>query len=154
MNSDLTYIFDECAFPSISKGSDDNIYYLYQADDIPGYATEATTENNIRVVKVLKSDIWITDIEEVGVINTQNVSQNYPNPFNGTSSVYVTLPEAAPLSLEIHNMIGQLVSAVPERIYQAGKQEIKIDGNKLEAGIYFYTVISGETKVTQKMIVK
>ncbi|RLD59234.1 MAG: hypothetical protein DRJ05_06715 [Bacteroidetes bacterium] len=153
LNSDLAYIFDECVFPSVAKNSDENIYYSYQADDIPGTTTEASTENFYRVVKVLKSDVWITGVEEMDVINTQNVSQNYPNPFNGTSSVYVTLQEAAPLSLEIHNMIGQLISVTPERIYQAGKQEIRIDAQNLEAGIYFYTVISNETKLTQKMIV-
>ncbi len=153
MNSDLVYIFDECAFPSIAANTDDNIYYMYQADDVPGIATTAATENHIRVVKVLKSDIvGINETEKV--IGVNNVSQNYPNPFKGTSSVYVNLTEAATLSLEVHNMMGQLVSVVPERNFPAGKQELTISAQNLNSGVYFYTVISGETKVTRKMIVE
>jgi hypothetical protein len=155
MNTDLIYIFDECVYPSIAANTDDNIYYSYQADDVPGPSTNglSSTENHIRVVKVLKSDI--VGVEETNeAINTSNVSQNYPNPFNGTSTVYVNLTESASLSLEVHNMMGQLVSIVAERNYPAGRQQLTIDAQNLDSGVYFYTVISGETKITKKMIVE
>ncbi|MCD4788709.1 MAG: T9SS type A sorting domain-containing protein [Bacteroidales bacterium] len=38
--------------------------------------------------------------------------------------------------------------------YSAGKQEFIINGENLEPGIYFYTVRSGESSVSKKMIVE
>ncbi|MCD4682921.1 MAG: T9SS type A sorting domain-containing protein, partial [Bacteroidales bacterium] len=58
------------------------------------------------------------------------------------------------LSLEVVNMMGQIVQTVDAGVAQPGMNEIIIDGTKLTSGIYFYTVKAGETSVTRKMIVE
>ncbi|MBC8489378.1 MAG: T9SS type A sorting domain-containing protein [Bacteroidetes bacterium] len=158
LNSDLVYIFDECVFPSCAPYTDDNIYYAYQADEEPGLHVrgdeDPPTDNYTRVMKVGKDEIIDAIKENKQVICNNNVSQNYPNPFVGTSTVFVNLDESAELSLEVHNIMGQLVYELPAKKYNAGKQEFIINGTNLEPGIYFYTVRSGESSVTKKMIVK
>jgi len=157
LNGDLIYIFDECVFPSIAANSDENIYYVYQADNEPGLAERGDEDpygdNFIRVMSVLKEDI-INDVDEHQLIKSENISQNYPNPFSGTSTVYVLLDEPVTLSLEIHNLMGQLVYSIPERSYNSGKAEFQIDGSELTSGVYFYSVKAGEASVTKKMIIE
>jgi len=158
LNGDLIYIFDECVFPSIAANSDDDIYFIYQADTEPGLAVRGDEDpygdNFTRVMNVLKEDIINAVDENQKLIKNENVSQNYPNPFNETSTVYVLLDEPASLSLEIHNLMGQLVYSIPERPYNTGKVEFMIDGSGLTSGVYFYSVKAGETAVTKKMIIE
>jgi hypothetical protein len=158
LNSDLIYIFDECVFPSVTPKSDDYIYFVYHADNEPGMHIQGDldppTENKTRVMSVLKSDIINGVGENKAIINDSNVSQNYPNPFNGKSTVYVMLDEPASLSLEVTNLMGQVVYSVPAKQYPAGKAELTIHATGLESGIYFYTIRSGETLVTKKMMVE
>lgn len=158
LNGGLEYVFDECVYPSIAANSDDYIYFTYQADEEPGLHIQGDedppTDNFTRVMAVLKTDVISGVAENSSVIKDNNVSQNYPNPFNGTSKVYVMLEEAAMLSLEVHNMMGQLVYFTPEKKYNSGKVEFTIDGSQLESGIYFYSIVSGDASVTKKMIVE
>lgn len=158
LTGDLIYIFDECVFPSITANSDDNIYFAYQADNEPGMHVQGDadppTDNQIRVMTVLKDDILNSINENPQVISGSNVSQNYPNPFKSTSIVYVMLDKPASLSLEVTNLIGQVVYSVPEKQYPAGKAELTINAEGLDSGIYFYTVRSGETSVSKKMMIE
>jgi len=82
-----------------------------------------------------------------------SVSQNYPNPFNGLSQVDVTLAKTSAVSLEVYNLVGQKVSEIPSKTYQAGKCSLIIDSKGLKAGVYTFAVIANGEKVTRKMIV-
>jgi len=154
LTDELVNIFDECVFPSASNTSDDNIYFTYQADPVPDALTTSIEENFTRCVVLPKLDIISGVKENSAVIKNNNVSQNYPNPFTGTSTVYVMLEEAAVLNLKVHNLMGQLVYKTSEQKYNSGKVEFTIDGSQLKSGIYFYSIISGESSVTKKMIIE
>lgn len=82
------------------------------------------------------------------------VSQNYPNPFNDVTTIRVDLAKSTNLSVEVYNMIGQKVIELNEGSKAAGAHFINIKGDKLNSGIYFYTVTAGNQKVTKKMIVE
>ncbi|MCD4694947.1 MAG: glycoside hydrolase, partial [Bacteroidales bacterium] len=131
MNSGLIYMFDECVYPSAAPNSVDSVYFIYQADNNPGTTTTSADENYIRMMSVSKTDVLGVK-KNKQVVFDDNVSQNYPNPFIGTSTVYVNLDESAELSLEVHNIMGQLVYELPAKKYNAGKQEFIINGTNLE----------------------
>ena len=105
-------------------------------------------------MSVLKSDIINGVGENNAIISDSKVSQNYPNPFGGNSTVYVMLDKPASLSLEVSNLMGQVIYSIPGKQYPAGKAELTIHATGLDAGIYFYTVRSGENSVTKKMMVE
>lgn len=86
--------------------------------------------------------------------NLMAVSQNYPNPFNEQTQVTVNLKNQANLSLEVYNMLGQVVYSQNQGNVQAGAHNFTINGNNLRPGIYFYKVNAGENSITKKMIVK
>jgi len=153
LTGDITYSFFECAFPSASSSSDDNVHIVFQVDEAAGTETDSQYENFIRYMNVPKQDLLI-GVKEEKIINENNVSQNFPNPFNGTSSVFVTLDKAATLELTVTNMVGQNVYRVPTTKYNKGKQEFIIDASGFPTGVYFYTVNSGDKSVTKKMIVE
>ena len=153
LNEGLIYIFDECVFPSLSSATDDYIHLIYQADGIPGSDTYTEYENYIRYMKLAKADL-ISGVRDQKVLDAASVSQNYPNPFNETTTVYVNLKEKAELSLEVSNLVGQVVYAVPAANYTAGNNKLTIEAGNLNSGVYFYTVRSGNTSITKKMIIE
>ena len=105
-------------------------------------------------MKFLKDDV----IDGIGknhqTLYDDDVSQNYPNPFSGNSIVKVNLQQAAQLSLEVINLMGQNIYTIDAGTAQSGINNLSIDGSKLTPGIYFYTVRAGETAITKKMIVE
>lgn len=97
---------------------------------------------------------FVVGINEIAKNNNLVVTQNYPNPFNKSTSIDVTLKQTTSVSIEIYNMIGQNVMVQNSEKLNAGTHTFTIDGSKLTAGVYFYTVKTGDSSVTQKMIVQ
>jgi len=157
LSTDIVHIFDECIYPQLAPVSNGNdIHYLYMADVTPGLALDEDhgyQENRFIVGTLTKTDL-LNGMEEVNVINEDNVTQNRPNPFSNTTIVEVTLEQAADLSLTVTNLMGQLVYNVNLGNMPVGTHPITIDGTNFEAGVYFYTVRSGKSTVTKRMIVQ
>ena len=159
LDGELIHIFDECVFPIWSPTSSEfDAYLYYQLDSDPGVALDDDHDyhdNFMTFINIDKSELITTGVEEnKSILNNNNVSQNYPNPFNDLSTVYVLLDKATELSLEVHNIMGQMVYTIPERTYNSGKQEMIINAANLESGVYFYTVKSNDSAVTHKMIIE
>jgi hypothetical protein len=158
LTSELIHIFHECVFQSVSHVSDDYIHLVYQTDNEPGLAVRGDLdeygENEIYYMKVLKADLKVGIDKYEAPIAEADVSQNSPNPFRGESSVFVNVHHATDLSLQVVNMMGQVVYTHNAGRVGAGLNRLTIDGSKLSRGVYFYTVKAGETSVTKKMIVE
>ncbi len=93
-------------------------------------------------------------INEITQNGNVGISQNYPNPFSKTTSIDVTLKEIANVSIDVYNTVGQkVISGTPQKI-SVGTHTLTIDGSRLTAGVYFYTVRAGDAVVTRKMIIQ
>ena len=79
------------------------------------------------------------------------VKQNSPNPFNPTTTITFSLAEAGNVSIDVFNVAGQKVDTVASEFMGAGSHSITWDASGLSAGVYFYTVKSGEFSRTMKM---
>jgi hypothetical protein len=78
-------------------------------------------------------------IDKVNVLNNNpELDQNYPNPFNPTTSIPFTLSKSSRISIDLFNILGQKIKTLVNDVYQAGSHTIKLDGNELAAGVYFY----------------
>lgn len=155
----LVHIFDECVYPSAAPYTDDNFYLLYQTDTEPGNSIQgtmhATTDNTWNFMSVPRNDLIPLDVEESSSpILAENVSQNYPNPFTGSSFVNVEVNKPCKVMLEVTNLTGQVVFRTPERNIKSGTTRFEIKGDQLTPGVYFYSVKTGETTITKKMIVE
>ncbi len=66
---------------------------------------------------------------------------NYPNPFNPSTNISFNLAEAADVSVDVFNMIGQKVMSIPAQRMAAGaNQFLTVDASFLSSGIYIYRV--------------
>ena len=78
------------------------------------------------------------------------LENNYPNPFNPATTIKYQLPEAGEVTLEVYNMLGQVVRTLVDREFQgAGRYNYKWDatndrGRSLSSGVYFYRITAGK----------
>lgn len=156
LTGDLVHIFDECVYPSVAAYSDDQIYLTWQQDNDPGNASWGAqheyVDNNIIVTQVSKDEI--TGVKEnKSLIKAHDVSQNYPNPFSASTTIHVNLDQSADLSLEVVNLMGQVVYR-ENREANPGVSSFTLRADGLSEGIYFYTVKAGDSAVTKKMIIE
>ena len=79
------------------------------------------------------------------------VAQNSPNPFNPTTTITFSTPAAGNVSIDIFNVAGQKVDTVANGFMSAGSHSITWDASAHSAGVYFYTVKSGDLSKTMKM---
>ncbi|MBI9034810.1 MAG: T9SS type A sorting domain-containing protein [Bacteroidales bacterium] len=86
--------------------------------------------------------------------STTTVKQNFPNPSLGNTTVEVELSKAANLSIEVTNLVGQVVYAESKGNVTAGAHEFTLNTENYTTGVYFYTVKTNNSLVTKKMIVK
>ena len=56
--------------------------------------------------------------------------------------------------VEVVNVTGQKVMSVNKGYLATGTHFVKLDASKLDAGVYFYTVINGTDQVSRSMIVE
>ena len=83
-----------------------------------------------------------------------SVSQNFPNPFSEETYVNVNLAQASNLSLEVYTLTGQRVAFKDYGYTTSGSHTFTVNAADLTSGVYFYTVVAGDSKVTRKMIVE
>jgi len=80
-----------------------------------------------------------------------SVAQNAPNPFNPTTTISFNLVDAGNVSIEVYNVAGQKVDTIVDGFMDAGSHSVVWDASGFSAGVYFYTVKSGEFSRTMKM---
>jgi Secretion system C-terminal sorting domain len=80
------------------------------------------------------------------------LQQAYPNPFNPTTTVAVSLPEAADLSVTVFNVMGQQVATLTSGKLVAGTHNFVFDASHLSSGLYFVQAqVPGKLNQIQKV---
>lgn len=85
-------------------------------------------------------------------LKTFNLSQNYPNPFNPTTSIEFTVPSNQHVTINVYNIIGELVRVLANDDYMAGSYKVEFDGAGLPSGVYIYRLQSLSFTDNKKMI--
>jgi FG-GAP-like repeat/Secretion system C-terminal sorting domain len=77
----------------------------------------------------------------------------YPNPFNETTTLSVSLPGTADLSVAVYTTTGRLVTQIADGSHSAGTHSFSIDGSGLASGLYLVKAeVSGELPQVQKLV--
>jgi hypothetical protein len=114
--------------------------------------------------RIAVDDLEVTDIvsgisydllEEIPT--SFNLEQNYPNPFNPNTQIRFDLPKASVVKLTIYNVLGQEIKTLINTSQNAGSHTITWNatnnmGQKVESGLYFYTLRAEGVQMTKKMI--
>lgn len=91
-----------------------------------------------------------TSVEDPEIPSTFYLYQNYPNPFNPSTKIQFLSANDGSIELFVHNVLGELVDYKQEYVTE-GVYEVEWF-SKGSAGVYFYTIKSGEKSLTKKMI--
>ncbi|GAB1349427.1 hypothetical protein MASR1M107_16410 [Ignavibacteriales bacterium] len=62
------------------------------------------------------------------------------------------VPQASSVNLSVYDLLGNKVAELVNGFQNAGRQSVNFDASKLSSGVYFYTLRSGATVITNKMI--
>jgi Secretion system C-terminal sorting domain len=81
------------------------------------------------------------------------LSEAYPNPFNPSTNIQYTLATAGVTSLQVYNVLGQLVKTVVDNVNQeAGTYTVHVDMSAVTSGVYFYSLEQGQNRLVHKMM--
>ena len=165
--SDGAYNGPEEMYPHTPAFSDsDNVYFMYQMPNWEwneiGDPTGPDHMNYVYVgfagedLNLAVSDNS-SDSNKSIVTEAFKLTQNYPNPFNPSTSINFTVPELSDVNISVYDINGRLVNTLINNTFSAGEYNVTwngddMAGNKVAAGIYMYNLTSGETSITNKMM--
>jgi hypothetical protein len=101
-------------------------------------------------ISLVFNDVSVKNSEK----NIAKITNVYPNPTNGLSYMKISLENSSNVTIEVINMMGQVVSSENLGNKTAGTQQITINASGLTSGIYFVNVKAGNSSSTCKMVVK
>jgi len=95
----------------------------------------------------------VTAVEDELMPVGYSVSNNYPNPFNPTTRFVITIPVGGIVKVEVFNLLGQSVTDIIEKAFNAGTNYIDIELNSLPDGFYISRItIDDKYTVVKKMM--
>lgn len=83
--------------------------------------------------------------------------QNYPNPFNSSTIIFYQIKDAAPVNLEVYDILGNRIRSLVNEYKLAGYYSNYWDGkdnsgHQVPSGIYFYTLKTKNYNQTKKLV--
>ncbi|MDP2173158.1 MAG: choice-of-anchor J domain-containing protein [Candidatus Cloacimonadaceae bacterium] len=100
---------------------------------------------------------WVSNDDNMAPAISTSLIGNYPNPFNPETTIRFSIKDAAPVTIQIYNVKGQLVKTLVNEIKDSGNHNViwkGLDNNNrpVSSGVYFYKMNTGKYSSTKKMI--
>lgn len=100
---------------------------------------------------------YLSLVNKLHIPDRFTLAQNYPNPFNSSTIIEFDLPQAADLSVEVFNILGQRVRVLLHGEQLAGHHRVLWDGKNgsgkpVASGIYFYRIQADGLEQSRKML--
>jgi hypothetical protein len=80
------------------------------------------------------------------------VLTSYPNPFNPQSTVAVYIDKAQLVTINVYNMIGQLVTTLFDGIAEEGEMNFTFNGLRISSGAYVVVMQTESNIINHKML--
>ena len=107
----------------------------------------------------LMSDVAVIVITNGGisevsdnVLNGYELQSNTPNPFSVMTSINFVAPLSGKVQIQVSDVYGREIAAINADA-KAGLNRIEFNAGNLSSGVYFYTLISGGTRLTRQMVI-
>lgn len=78
--------------------------------------------------------------------------QNYPNPFNSITTISYELSKRENIELAVYDILGKEIKILAKGEFPKGNYKVSFDAEALYSGIYFYSLITTNRRITKKMI--
>ncbi len=107
-------------------------------------------------------ELWLDNIQIVSIdpafVNAGSILptefklfQNYPNPFNPSTTFQYQLPRNSYVTLQIYNVLGQVVETLVDERKEAGTYQTQWTVN-ISGGVYFYRLQADDFVQTSKLL--
>ena len=105
--------------------------------------------------------LYIDDINingsPVGINEMQSVDNDMhvvPNPASGEARLIFEQADAGRITVELLDPLGRSLGIVHDGMAMAGKQQIELPIAKLSKGLYFVSLVQGEVRLVQRLVVE
>jgi hypothetical protein len=163
-NGDRRYIQSAGPFtlqPKQEKNFSFAIVYSYEPNAPNGINT--SWAKNLRDVKAVQG--WYTNqnfpscpTKPIGLSigseleNPLQAIKVVPNPFSGSTSLIFNLSQETKGTVQVYNMLGQVVQSIPLTQYNSGENTVKLDIANQPTGMYMYILKTEGGQYTGKMV--
>ncbi len=100
---------------------------------------------------VLSTDFHSDNTVGINDSDLNNELSVYPNPFSHQTNIRFTSNKVGGLKVKIYNLLGELVYENDHGLVSTGENEITLDGNTLENGIYLLQLEAGDQVISKKV---
>lgn len=80
------------------------------------------------------------------------LEQNYPNPFNPATSISYQIIKPGNVNLSVYDLLGQKISTIINTRQAPGRYSVEFNAERLNSGIYFYSIKTNDFIDTKKML--
>lgn len=80
------------------------------------------------------------------------LKQNYPNPFNPSTTIAFNLPEAAQVTIELFDILGNKIKTLLNQQKIAGSHSVHLGARNLAGGVYLYRIQANDFVDVKKMV--
>jgi Secretion system C-terminal sorting domain len=94
-----------------------------------------------------------------GLNESENPQQKYfvlypafPNPFNGNTTISFSLSDNSRVQVNIYNILGKKINNLLDDRLSAGLHNLHWQPQDLPSGIYYYSILSGMSSQTGRLI--
>ncbi|MBJ48660.1 MAG: hypothetical protein CMG59_05770, partial [Candidatus Marinimicrobia bacterium] len=108
--------------------------------------------SSITVSSIDDMTVVMGDLEAYLAPSEFGLSASYPNPFNPTTSMNLSLNESGYVSVNVYNVMGQIVSTLVDGNMEAGYHTLTWNADNMPSGMYLVRVQSGSNIETQKLM--
>ena len=99
------------------------------------------------------ADVPMDDDDAIHLPADYIVSPAHPNPFNASTTISVSLPVAAELTVVVYNVAGQQVATITDGHSWLGTYNLTFDASDLASGLYFIrATVPGQVDQVQKVM--
>ena len=98
-----------------------------------------------------KVGVSIVDNSEIDRPEMLTLFPAYPNPFNPSTTLKFTNPSQQRVTIQVFNMLGQLVKTLLNREIQSGIHQVNFDANGLASGVYIVQLRTNEVNINQRI---
>lgn len=137
---------DNEAFVRTSGNAPDQTCFVYIEEDLTWYFTNA-----IPLVRVAFAEE--VSISEATISDRVKLGQNVPNPVHDITTIAYELISPEYVKFEILDLTGKVVLEMDEGFKPVGTHKIELNNENLNAGIYYYSIIIDNNRITKKMVI-
>jgi hypothetical protein len=108
--------------------------------------------DNVVILKGAHHPQVTSGVQSANLPGSYSLAQNFPNPFNPKTVIRCQLPVARRVNLVVYDLLGREVATLLDGEMEAGKYDVRFDGETLASGMYVYRLTAGEFVQSKTML--